>query len=102
MKYIAIVDDEFLSNFRVDIKSNAQSCSDIVLVVTDKVGSTRGIELKPLQRVMVVTDEGNSAYLRQSHIDCLIEMERKEMFDKAVHDTMKSFELEENEDANMR
>jgi len=102
MKYIAIVDDEFLSNFRVDIKSNAQSCSDIVLVVTDKAGSTRGIKLKPLQRVMIVTDEGNSAYLSQSHIDCLIEMERKEMFEEAIQNMMKSFGLEENEDANMR
>jgi hypothetical protein len=40
MKYIAILDDEFLSNFRVDVRSNGQSCSDIVLVVTDKAGST--------------------------------------------------------------
>ena len=96
MKYLAIVDDEFLSNFRVDIKSNAQSCSDIVLVVTDKVDSTRGIELKPLQRAMVVTEEGNSAYLNQEHIDCLLEMEKKQMFDKAVHDMIKSLGLEEN------
>lgn len=95
MKYIAIVDDEFLSNFRVDVRSNGQSCSDIVLVVTDKAGSTQGIELKPLQRVMVVTDEGNSAYLNQEHIDCLIEMERKNMFDEAVKDMMNSFRRED-------
>lgn len=92
MKYIAIVDDEFLSNFRVDVRSNGQF-SDIVLVVTDKAGHIRGIELKPLQRVMVVTDEGNSAYLRQEHIDCLIEMERKEMFDKAVRNMIESLGL---------
>jgi hypothetical protein len=44
---------------------------------------------------MVVTDEGNSAYLNQEHIDCLIEMERKNMFDKAVKDMMDSFRREE-------
>ncbi len=98
MKYIAIVDDEFISNFRVDVRSNGPLSSDMVLVVTDKAGFTRGIALKPLQRVMVVTKEGNSAYLRQSHIDCLIEMERKEMFDKAVQDMIKSLGLEENKE----
>lgn len=94
MKYIAIVDDEFLSNFRVDARSDPRY-SDMVLVVTDKAGSTRGIGLKPLQGAMIVTAEGNSAYLSQSHIDCLIEMERKEMFDKAVQDMIKSLGLEE-------
>lgn len=92
MKYLAIVDDEFLSNFRVDV--NPQDYN-MILVVEDKAGSTRGIRLKPLQRAMVLTDEGNSAYLRQEHIDCLIEMERKEMFDKAVKDMINSFRREE-------
>ena len=101
MKYIAIIDDDFLSNFRVDVRSNGQF-SDMVLVVIDKAGSTRGIALKPLQRAMVVTEEGNSAYLRQEHIDCLIEMERKEMFEEAVRDMMKSLGLEENHANNQR
>lgn len=95
MKYMAIVDDELLANFRVDIKSNGQSCSDIVFVVTDKAGSTRGIGLKPLQKEMLVTKDGNSVYLQQKHIDCLIEMERKEMFDKMVQDIIKNFGLTE-------
>ena len=42
MKYIAIIDEEMLSNFRID--------EPLVMVVTDKMGFTRGIELKPLKK----------------------------------------------------
>lgn len=42
MKYIAIIDEEMLSNFRID--------DPLVMVVTDKMGLTRGIPLKPLQK----------------------------------------------------
>ena len=42
MKYIAIIDDEMLSNFRID--------DPLVMVVTDKMGFTRGIKLKPLEK----------------------------------------------------
>ena len=94
MKYLAIVDDEFLSNFRVDVRSNPQY-SDMVLVVTDKAGSTRGIGLKPLPTEALVTKDGKSVYLQQKHIDCLIEMERKEMFDEAVKNMMNSFRSED-------
>lgn len=96
MKYLAIVDDEFLSNFRVDV--NPQDYN-MILVVEDKAGSTRGIQLKPLPTEALVTKDGKSVYLSQKHIDCLIEMERKEMFDKAVRDMIKRLGLnEENEE----
>ena len=100
MKYIAIFDDKDLSNFRVDEKSAECGCkfshenrkfSYKVLVVGDKMGFSRGIALKPLQEPMIVSEEGNSAYLSQEHIDCLIEMEKKQMFDKVVKDIINSF-----------
>lgn len=94
MKWIAIVDDEFLSNFRVDVKNNS-TYSDMVLVVKDERGFERGVRIQPVGKVMVVIPDGNSAYLNQEHIDCLIEMERKEMFDKAVKDMMNSFRRED-------
>lgn len=47
MKYMAIIDDEFLSDFRVDVKCNSQH-SDMVLVVNDMNMCTRGIPLEPL------------------------------------------------------
>ena len=42
MKYIAIIDKQMLSNFRID--------EPLILVVTDKMGFTRGIQLKPLPK----------------------------------------------------
>lgn len=94
MKYIAIVDDEFISNFRVETECFS---TNTILVVTDKAGATRGIKLEPLCRPMIATEDGQSAYLRQSHIDCLIEMERKEMYDKLLSDVMIQFGLKEEE-----
>lgn len=93
MKYLAIVDDEFLSNFRVDVGYPPHS--DMILVVKDKDMCTRGIRLKPLPTEALVTKDGKSVYLSQEHIDCLIEMERKEMFDEAVRDMITSFWREE-------
>lgn len=42
MKYIAIIDEQMLFNFRID--------EPLVMVVTDKLGFTRGIQLKPLPK----------------------------------------------------
>jgi len=67
MKYIAIVDDELLSNFRVDIKSNAQFCSDMILVVTDKAGFTRGIRLKPLEQESTTRNCFGCKYSTDNH-----------------------------------
>lgn len=50
MKYIAIFDDNFLDNFRVDVKS-CDPYSDMVLVVTDKAGCQRGVRLHPISEV---------------------------------------------------
>lgn len=94
MKWIAILDDEFLSNFRVDVGEIPHS-SNVVLVVKDERGFERGVRIQPVGRVMIVGRNGDSAYLNQSHIDCLLEMEKKQMFDKAVRDMMNSFRREE-------
>lgn len=52
MKYIAIIDEEMLDDFRIDepILCNGMSVNDKVMVVTDKLGFTRGIQLKPLPK----------------------------------------------------
>lgn len=94
MKWIAILDNEFLSNFRVDVGEIPHS-SNIVLVVKDERGFERGVRIQPIGRAMVVSSDGNSAYLNQSHIDCLLEMEKKQMFDEAVRDMMNSFRRED-------
>lgn len=50
MKYIAIIDEEMLSNFRIDEPPNYMSEDDKILVVKDELGYTRGIQLKPLPK----------------------------------------------------
>jgi hypothetical protein len=53
MKYIAIIDEEMLSNFRID-EPSCYPCympeNDKILVVNDELGYTRGIQLKPLPK----------------------------------------------------
>lgn len=97
MKYLAIVDDDFLSNFRVDV--NPQDF-DMILVVKDEAGSTQVIRLKPLPTEALVTKDGKSVYLSQKHIDCLIEMERKEMIQEAVNNMMNSYRRYDDADSN--
>lgn len=50
MKYIAVIDEEMLSNFRIDEPPNYMPEDDKILVVKDELGCTRGIQLKPLQK----------------------------------------------------
>ena len=77
MKYIAVLDDDFLSNFRLDDYG-------LTLVVNDDKGCTRGIPLKPLAKEMMVATNGESVYLSQKHIDCLLKMEHEEAIKEAI------------------
>lgn len=93
MKYIAIVDDNVLSNFRVD---KNVTTNDMVLVVNDEKGFSRGLPIKPLYTETLVTKDGDSVYLRQEHIKCLIEMEGKEMMQRAIKDMCDNLGFEED------
>ena len=64
MKYIAIVDDTFLSNFRVDTGMDG-----MVLVCQDKRGQERGVVLKPLNMPVLTHQDGVSMYLTQEQLD---------------------------------
>ena len=86
MKYMAVIDDNFLSNFRVDMSRIGSK--PLVLVVKDERGFERGLELKPIGKEMIVTPDGESMYITQKHIDAMIEMERKEMYQDAVRSIM--------------
>ena len=78
MKHVIIVDDEILSNFRVD------DCGK-TLVVKDKVGAERAFSLIPLGKPLVVKEDGEKAYLTQEHIDCLIDFERNKAIERAIN-----------------
>lgn len=90
MKYMAVIDDSVLSNFRVDMSQ--VGIKPLVLVVRDERGYERGIELKPIGKEMIVTTDGNSMYLTQKHIDAMIEMERKQMYEDAVNRLMEDLQ----------
>ena len=83
MKYIAIVDDDFLSNFRMDDFG-------LTWVVGDSQGCDRAITLKPLVQETLVTTEGRSALLPKKYIDRLIEMEKEDTIQKAIDNFMNS------------
>lgn len=78
MKHVIVIDDEMLSNFRVD------DCGK-TLVVKDKVGAERAFSLTPLGKPLVIGEGGEKVYLTQGHIDCLIDYERKQAIEKAIN-----------------
>lgn len=65
MKYIAILDDTMLSNFDLENENG------LILVVNDKNGVRRGVKLKPVVTNTLTTEEGESFYLTQGHIDAM-------------------------------
>lgn len=71
MKYLVMLDDEILSNFRTD------DCGK-TLVLIDKNGFTRAMKLIPLVKPLVTNENGVALYLTQEHIDCLLDYEREE------------------------
>lgn len=83
MKHVIIIDDEMLSNFRIDDYGKT-------LVVNDKAGATRGFNLIPLAKPLVIKEDGEKAYLTQGHIDCLIDYERDKALERAI-DSFKHF-----------
>lgn len=94
MKYIAIVDDSFLSNFRVDAGMDG-----IVLVCHDKRGLKRGVVLKPLNMPVFTSRDGFSIYLTQEQLDELrAYFQRKALEDigkkyrESFDETLSSFE----------
>ena len=71
MKYLAIVDDDFISNFRTDD-------GGLTLVVIDKSGANRAVSLKPLIRATMVSEDGEALYLTQGHIDVMHKYEEEQ------------------------
>ena len=77
MKYIAVVDDNFISNFRRDDDG-------LTLVVKDKADCQRATRLKPIARPLLVMPDGQSLYLTQEHIDTLMDFEAKQKLKETV------------------
>lgn len=82
MKYIAVFDDSFLSNFRFDDEDK------LTLVLTDKNNGTRSVRLKPVIRPTITTEEGESLYLTQGHIDAMLKYEELVGIKEAIDNIM--------------
>lgn len=100
MKYIAIFDDDMLSNFRLDDEDK------LTLVLTDTTNSTRAVRLKPIIRpVLTVTEDcggsaTNSIYLTEGHINAMKKYEGIKTIKEFLDEQMNSFgiELKEKKD----
>ena len=79
MKYLMVVDDDFIENFRTDYDGTER-----VIVFVDKSYSTRAVKLKPIIRPTVTFDSGESLYLSQGHIDAFLEYEKKESVKEVI------------------
>lgn len=77
MKYIAIFDDEFLKNFRLDD-------GGLTLVMYDEAMATRAVKLFPIQCNTFTTVDGRSVYLNQGYVDAMIEYERNEAIKRII------------------
>lgn len=88
MKYIAIIDDEMLSNF-----NTSQDIDVLSIHVKDKTDCTRIIPLKPIATYMIVNELGESYYLNEGHIEAMQTYERKQIL-KALFDNEKAIQLE--------
>ena len=78
MKFLAIIDASELQDL---VKHDDQ----LAMEVLDFKGYQREINIKPIQRPMVVMPDGNSCYIVQEDLDELIEIIRK-------HEMAKMFE----------
>ena len=85
MKYLTIVDDEFLSYFRLDDDGKT-------LVVTDLGGCGRAMELQRLQLPVVTFPNGENVYLTQGHLDALLEYEQRVSMAEAIRHVNESID----------
>lgn len=93
MKYIAIVDDAFLSNFRRDDNG-------LTLVVKDKNNSTRAMPLKPIVAPVLTMQSGEAVYITQGHIDAMLEYEKQEQIKEVIEQIQQNWDCK-NEQNNL-
>jgi hypothetical protein len=85
VKYIAIVDDDFLSNFRLDDEDK------LTLVLTDENNGTRALRLKPVIRPTLTLEDGQSFYITEGHIQAMREYEKNATMKRIVDEINDNF-----------
>lgn len=76
MKFIAVIDYDL-----IDKEFNT-------VCIRDKEGNLHDIDAKPLITHMIVTEEGESLYLTQGHIDAMLKYEELVGIKKAIDNIM--------------
>ena len=85
MKYLAIIDDSMLSNFRRDDDG-------LTMVVTDEAGASRGIILHPVfEAKPIVIFDGKAVYLNQDCTQLLYDFERQKLLEEHFKSIEESF-----------
>ena len=83
MRYLLILDESQYNDFE-KVDGNL-----LEIYAIDQNGNKRLLDLRPIQREMVVMPNGASAYITQGHIDAMMEYEReqhiKEICDRMNH-----------------
>ena len=69
MKYLIVVDDSFISNFRRDDEDK------LTLVMADMNGGSRAVRMKPIIRPVVTFEIGESYYLSEGYIQAMLKYE---------------------------
>lgn len=93
MKYLAIIDEAFLSNFRLDD-------GGLTLVVKDKNNSKRAMPLKPIGKPVITLPTGDSVYITQGHIDAMLEYEKQEQIKEVIEQMQQNWDCK-NEQNNL-
>ena len=93
MKYLAIIDEAFLSNFRLDD-------GGLTLVVKDKNNCTRAMPLKPIGKPVITLPTGDSVYITQGHIDAMLEYEKQEQIKEVIEQMQQNWDCK-NEQNNL-
>lgn len=83
MRYLIILEESQYNDFQ-KVDGNL-----LEIYATDENGTKHILDLRPIQREMIVMPNGASAYITQGHIDAMVEYEReqhiKELCDRMNH-----------------
>lgn len=86
MRYLLILEEDQYNYFE-KVDGNL-----LEIYATDKNGTKHILDLRPIQREMVVMPDGASAYITQGHIDAMLEYEREQHFKEMCNRMNHSFD----------
>ena len=77
MKYIAVIDDDMLTDIR-----------ELRIVVVSPKNGCQNVSVKPLLTHTVTLEDGQSLYLTQGHINAMMEYEKMAVIKRIIGDVI--------------